>query len=99
MCDVIKIKPDTSVSHLAGTCLTVLDRFVRQRCQWCGEVLVDVDKANTVSPVGTDEPAEWEANSWVEVDGNSWRAVKNESGKFPPNSCMARYVFHGFSAN
>lgn len=34
-----------SVTHIAGADLTIAGRRMRQRCAWCGAVLIDMDLA------------------------------------------------------
>jgi len=36
----------SAVTHIAGLNITVQDRYLRQRCAWCGVVLLDYDLAN-----------------------------------------------------
>lgn len=41
------------IVHIAGPCITIAGRYARQRCSWCGEVLIDEDLENVmVAPAG-----------------------------------------------
>lgn len=40
----------SAVVHFAGIPIFVHGRYVRQRCGWCGSVLVDVDLDGTTVP-------------------------------------------------
>lgn len=75
-----------SVTHIAAPEITINDRYMRQRCGWCGEVLVEYDLARVAVPAGTDpRPATWEPGALVTVDGNaSWVA---ECERLPDDAC------------
>lgn len=74
--------PPSSITHLAGTAITWAGQFLRQRCEWCGAILVDYDLTLTASivPEGKTEeqaradgdltPATWPVGSFVRVDGD-----------------------------
>ena len=84
-----------AISHLAGVDITAEGRFVRQRCSWCGEILVDVDLSLAAVPEGQkgNPAATWKVGDWIEVEGvwpTVYRVADAEDGKFPANSCMAR---------
>jgi hypothetical protein len=74
------------VVHVAGPCITFAGRWVRQRCVWCGHVLIDMDLARTANT-----PARWAVDALVHVDGSmSWVATAddNDEGRVPDRCCM-----------
>lgn len=75
-----------AVTHIAGPPITISDRYLRQRCAWCGEVLAEYDLARIAVPVGQDPtPATWSAGALVTVDGNaSWAT---EAERLPDDAC------------
>jgi hypothetical protein len=76
------------VVHIAGADLQVGDRL-RQRCCWCGVVLVDYALDRVAVPEGQDpRPATWPTGALVEVDGNvSWVVPYEEGQPLPANAC------------
>jgi hypothetical protein len=63
------VEPDTVV-HIAGACVYLFGRYIRQRCEWCGIILVEYDLQRVAVPIGQPgEPAHWEPGSLVRVDG------------------------------
>lgn len=86
----------TSV-HVAGLDVAWSDRYLRQRCAWCGVTLLDYDLATVVAPLREDgtpppPPATWPIGALVEVTGTpgagSQRVVEAVDGKVPPGSCL-----------
>lgn len=84
-----------STTHLAGIHVTKDGRYVRQRCAWCGEILVDEDASLVQRPIedirGDETPAEfvgtWPAATLVRIDGPVRSVV--ESDRYPEDCCMA----------
>jgi hypothetical protein len=76
--------------HIAGLALRV-GNVARQRCAWCGVVLLEHDLENTFSMSSDGKPAEpgfWEQNRLVEIDGNAqWVRPEPEGSKLPVNCC------------
>lgn len=61
----------TAVVHIAGEVITVSGRHMRQRCSWCGAVLIDYDLTMIAVPVGQDPtPPTWPVGDQVRIDGN-----------------------------
>jgi hypothetical protein len=57
----------SNVIHIAGLGLIVGGRFARQRCAWCGEILVEEDATLIASTdPGPRDPC-WPINSLVRV--------------------------------
>ena len=85
--------PEDGVVHIAGAWLTLFGRYMRQRCEWCGIVLVEYDLHRVAVPTGQPgEPPHWEPGSLVRVDGNMSAAIDNpRTGdgevQLPPDSC------------
>jgi hypothetical protein len=87
------------VVHLAGTALTMHGTHVRQRCAWCGYVLIDQDLTRVAVAV---EPGQepgpyptWEAGAFVAVFDTGgfagYRIIEVESpedSRVPDGSCM-----------
>lgn len=83
----------TGVVHIAGNDLRV-NNLLRQRCAWCGAVLVDYDLDRLMVPTdqipadGDFRPATWPVGDLVEVDGNATWVVPHEDGaQLPANAC------------
>ena len=83
-----------AVIHIAGLDVQVGARL-RQRCAWCGAVLLDYDLTRVARPLEPGEdpdaewrPATWEAGALVEVDGPGMFVVPHEPGEqLPPSTC------------
>lgn len=77
-----------AVTHIAGATVQV-GAQVRQRCSWCGAVLVDVNLERTAVPEGQDlRPATWLAGGLVAVDGNAPYVVSHTEGEqLPADAC------------
>lgn len=73
-------------THIAGVDITIDDRYLRQRCGWCGVVLLEYDLARVAVPVGQPaEPGRWPVGALVTVDGHaSWTV---EADRLPDNAC------------
>lgn len=75
-----------TVTHIASDVVIINDRYLRQRCGWCGDVLIEYDLARTAVPVGTDPmPATWPAGALVVVDGHASWVVEAE--RLPEDAC------------
>jgi hypothetical protein len=90
--DARKIGSGSSVSHVAGPPLTIDDRYQRQRCLWCGDVLEEYDLAYIAVP---DEqpgpPATWPPGAWVRVEGNAAYVIEvGIDDPMPPDACGRR---------
>lgn len=74
-------------THIASPVVTINDRHLRQRCGWCGVVLLEYDLARVAVPVGTDPmPATWPAGSLVTVDGSAQVSL-NGVDRLPDDAC------------
>lgn len=84
-----------STTHVAGIDVTKDNRWVRQRCAWCGEILVDQDATAIQKPIedirGDETPAQfvgtWPPGSMVRRDGPVTSVV--EEDRYPEDSCLA----------
>lgn len=74
--------------HIAGPDITVGTQL-RQRCAWCGAVLLDYDLTRIAIPVGQDPaPAMWPVGELIEIDGPQSRVVPHIDGdQLPDGSC------------
>ena len=76
------------MSHIAGVYVQV-GGHLRQRCAWCGAVLLHYDLTNLAVPVGQDPtPATWPVGGLVRVDGAMTVAVEHVDGApLPDDAC------------
>lgn len=80
-----------TITHIAGLVVHV-GSMVRQRCGWCGAVLIDLDLANTMVmvPDGHDPepPPTWEVGALVALNGAASWVVDHEDGaQLPADAC------------
>ncbi len=74
------------VIHRAGIPITVNRRWVRQRCSWCGEILISRDLLQSKDlDVGKFRP-----DSWVQVFNGLSRCVAPPTANIPNGSCLLR---------
>lgn len=81
------------VVHIAGACLVIFGLFMRQRCDWCGVVLLEYVLRRLAVPEGQDPtPPNWTPGDLVRVDGYMSasiaepRAIDGEV-QLPPDCC------------
>lgn len=84
------------IVHWAGSWFRVGNQL-RQRCGWCGAVLIDVDLATIMRPVEDvastppDHPTGgvpmWEHAAFVAHDGVAWWLVEPAGDETPENCC------------
>lgn len=61
---------EPSITHVAANEVLIGGRRLRQRCAWCGAVLLDYDLTMIAVPDGVDPtPSTWVAGSLVRVSG------------------------------
>lgn len=75
-----------TVTHIAAQDIVIGDQLLRQRCAWCGVLLLDYDLTRIAVPVGQEgPPGIWPAGSLVAVDGPmSWTVDGNQ---LPADAC------------
>ena len=82
----------SGVAHLAGADLTVDGRWMRQRCAWCGELLIDLDLSRVAVQVEPGEepqpPATWPAGKFIVVDPPVRYVLEWDGERLPPHACM-----------
>lgn len=61
-----EVAPSVKI-HIAGLGLVIGGRFARQRCAWCGEILVDEDATLIASPDPSPRDPLWEVNALIRV--------------------------------
>ena len=78
----------SAVIHIAGPHVTI-GPLMRQRCLWCGYLLIDYDLERIAVPEGQDPtPATWPHGELVLVDGNVSTLVDHKDhDPLPPGSC------------
>lgn len=78
------------VTHIAGADITIGGRRLRQRCSWCGAILLDYDLANVAVMVEPGEqaepPATWPVGRLVRVHGGM-STVLDETEELPEDAC------------
>jgi hypothetical protein len=80
----------TGVVHITGMYVRI-ENLLRQRCAWCGAVLIDYDLANVAVPEGQDPtPATWPVGELVRVDGPMTAVVEHTDGDSLPEDACAR---------
>lgn len=78
--------------HIAGVDVQV-GHQVRQRCSWCGAVLLDYDLATIAQPLNADgslpaPPAMWGVGALVSVDdGCSYVVAHTDGAPLPEGAC------------
>lgn len=85
------VPPDT-VTHIAGAQLNMFGRYLRQRCDWCGVIIIEYDLARVMVPVDQPGPPPmWPVGALVRVDRVMSAVVEavEEDGhtKLPMDSC------------
>ncbi|HEX6870524.1 MAG TPA: hypothetical protein VF163_05450 [Micromonosporaceae bacterium] len=77
------------MAHLAGPAVNIDDRWLRQRCAWCGHLLIDYDLELVAVPEGQDAaPAVWLVGAQVAVlHGMSWQ-VGQAGSQLVDQSCV-----------
>jgi hypothetical protein len=81
-----------TVIHIAGF-PTRVGTHMRQRCAWCGTVLIDLHLENVAVAAKEDGspgdlPGHWETGALVAVDGGCSYIVRHEDGtKIPDGWC------------
>jgi hypothetical protein len=85
------------VTHIAAQPIVVSGRRQRQRCAWCGAVLIDYDLARVAVKVEPGQvpqpPSTWEVGVLVRVVGGYSSVVDpefvNGEPQLPENSCAS----------
>ena len=77
-----------SVTHIAGIEVEVEGRFLRQRCAWCGEVLLNYDYASISMPGEWKKPGHFEVGRLVRVHaGNPKHQEVLDEVTVPNDAC------------
>lgn len=79
-----------AITHIAGVVVHA-GSMLRQRCGWCGAVLIHEDLTRVM--VLTDDVSRasvptWAPGSLVALDGGASWMVEREDGEAPANACM-----------
>lgn len=76
--------------HIAGSNVRIGARL-RQRCAWCGTVLLEYDLDRIAVPAGQDPtPATWPVGDLVAVDGHASWTVDHVDGQPLPDGACAK---------
>ena len=76
------------MTHISAQVVIIEGRYVRQRCAWCGEMLIDYDLEKTAVVVvngKTELPGVWATDRLIHVDGN--QSTLLEGNAMPPDCC------------
>lgn len=79
------------MTHVAGLVIHI-GPLMRQRCAWCGAVLIDynLSRIAVACPDGEapSAPATWEVGALIVVDGNASYLAKDQGDeKLPDDAC------------
>jgi len=77
-------------THIASNSIIIEGRYHRQRCVWCGALLIDDDLSMQAVPVeqSGERPPSWECGSLVRIEpGNPRVSTKVESETMPDDCC------------
>ena len=78
------------ITRIAGADITI-GPLLRQRCGWCGAVLLDYNLDRVAVPAGQDpRPGTWNLGDLVRVDGNLSTVVPHDDGDVLPADACAR---------
>lgn len=90
-----RIERTPPVVHIAGHPVQIGSLY-RQRCAWCGAILIDGDAASEMASTSDGQPhtpSKWERGALVEV--SSWGATTHQSlvahqdgRQLPDNACV-----------
>lgn len=79
-----------SESHIAGLRVEIGEQYIRQRCAWCGTLMVEHDRSRIAFQDGdsTDLPT-WEIGAVIRTDGNVTSIVEHVDGEsLPDDACI-----------
>jgi hypothetical protein len=84
-----------TVTHIAANDILIAGRRLRQRCAWCGAVLIDLDLTRVAVQVEPGEepeaPATWPVGRLVRVAGEgcsfTYTTVLDETDELPDDAC------------
>jgi hypothetical protein len=72
--------------HMAGADIQI-DSVIRQRCAWCGTLLIEYD-LNRIAVIDGQALVTWTVGALVVVDGGmSWIDESAQAHDLPANSC------------
>lgn len=76
------------VVHIAGIAVQV-GAQLRQRCSWCGALMLDYDLERLAVPVAQEGPvATWAVGDLVATSGGaSWTVPHDDGDRLPAESC------------
>lgn len=79
------------IVHIAGPEIQI-GQQLRQRCAWCGAVLIDYDLTRVAmlcaGPGPDDRPGTWPVGALIEVDGNAAQVLDHVDGDpLPAHAC------------
>lgn len=84
---------DASITHIAAQDVTIGGRRQRQRCAWCGAILLDYDLSKIAVQVVEGEepqgPSAWEPGRLVRVTGSNPKmtSMLDPTTELPDDAC------------
>lgn len=79
--------PHGRVIHVAGSQVQVGMQF-RQRCGWCGAIILDIDLTDLLNQGNTASVTAWPPGSFVVVEGDTAYAISESwGGRLPEGHC------------
>jgi hypothetical protein len=80
---------NTAIVHFVGPDIRIDDKRMRQRCAWCGTLLLEYDLDRIQVPVGQRQGmARFEVGTLLEVYEGMRQLISHKPGdKLPPNTC------------
>lgn len=76
------------ITHIAGLVVHLDGQRLRQRCAWCGAVLIDEDLSRVQVIEGSGPFPTFETGELIEVDGNAYVQLNAaDHPKLPANAC------------
>lgn len=82
----------TETTHITSNVITTDGRYMRQRCVWCGELIIDYDLSMMMS-TSTDPVKGWECGIMISVEGENpkhyWKTEDQEH--LPDSFCGYKY--------
>lgn len=76
--------------HIASFPIVIGDRFQRQRCAWCGAILIDNDYSRMAVMGEWREPPTWPVQELVLIDGGITTVLAHKDGTELPANCCAK---------
>lgn len=78
-----------SLVHVAGLDVEMMGRYLRQRCSWCGALLIDEDYTRLAMPGEWRKPGTFPVGRLVRVtEGNPRAMTVLDDERLPDDACF-----------